>query len=203
MHKLKLTYFDMSGGRGEPARLAMHIGGIEFEDFRFQFGDFEDIKTSLPLKQVPVLTVDGRDITQCNSINRFVGKLSGLYPENNLQALLCDEIMAAVEDVMNGLVATFTMEAAAQQQAREALIAGPLTQFLKWAQTLLEKQGGEFFADNRLTVADLKMFVWITWLNSGQLDHIPTDLVARVAPKLNEHWQRIGQTPKIVAYYAA
>src|SRR2546429_4863078 len=30
MPKLKLTYFDFDGGRGEPARLALHIGGIAF-----------------------------------------------------------------------------------------------------------------------------------------------------------------------------
>jgi hypothetical protein len=31
MPKLKLTYFDFHGGRGEPARLALSIGGIPFE----------------------------------------------------------------------------------------------------------------------------------------------------------------------------
>ena len=30
MPKLKLTYFDFHGGRGEPARLALSIGGIPF-----------------------------------------------------------------------------------------------------------------------------------------------------------------------------
>ena len=34
MAKLKLTYFDFHGGRGEPARLALSIGGIAFEDDR-------------------------------------------------------------------------------------------------------------------------------------------------------------------------
>ena len=31
---LKLTYFDFHGGRGEPARIALSIGGIPFEDDR-------------------------------------------------------------------------------------------------------------------------------------------------------------------------
>ena len=31
MPKLKLTYFDFHGGRGEPAKLALSIGGIPFE----------------------------------------------------------------------------------------------------------------------------------------------------------------------------
>jgi hypothetical protein len=34
MSKLKLTYFDFHGGRGESARLALSIGGIPFEDDR-------------------------------------------------------------------------------------------------------------------------------------------------------------------------
>jgi hypothetical protein len=34
MPKLVLTYFDFDGGRGEPARLALTIGGIAFEDRR-------------------------------------------------------------------------------------------------------------------------------------------------------------------------
>ena len=71
MYKLKLTYFDIPG-RGEPARLAMHIGGIEFEDFRFPFDQFGEIKETTPLKQVPTLTVDGHQVTQSNGINRFV-----------------------------------------------------------------------------------------------------------------------------------
>jgi glutathione S-transferase len=39
MAKLKLTYFDFDGGRGEPARLALHIGGIAFEDQRISGKD--------------------------------------------------------------------------------------------------------------------------------------------------------------------
>jgi hypothetical protein len=34
MTKQKLTYFDFHGGRGEPARLALSISGIPFEDDR-------------------------------------------------------------------------------------------------------------------------------------------------------------------------
>ena len=40
MPKLKLTYFDFHGGRGEPARLALSIGGIPFEDDRVAPSDW-------------------------------------------------------------------------------------------------------------------------------------------------------------------
>ncbi|MEI6601831.1 MAG: glutathione S-transferase family protein, partial [Comamonadaceae bacterium] len=56
--------------------------------------------------------------------------------------------------------------------------------------------------DQRLTIADLKAFVFVRGLTSGRLDHIPTDLVQTVAPDLVAHVQRIAQTPAIAEYYA-
>ncbi len=203
MHQLKLTYFDIHGGRGEPARLALLIGGIDFEDFRFPFSQFPDIKKTTPLGQVPTLEIDGHVVTQSNSINRFVGKLTDLYPQDNLHALLCDEIMDAIEDATSKIVATFPLQGDEQKAAREALAAGPLTHYLQWVQSRLAEQGGEFFVGNKLSMADLKVFVWINSLNSGKLDHFPTDLVAKAAPKLNEHMQLIAKTPAIAAHYAA
>ena len=34
MRGFKLTYFDFDGGRAEPARLALKLGGLRFEDVR-------------------------------------------------------------------------------------------------------------------------------------------------------------------------
>ena len=47
MANLKLTYFDFHGGRGEPARLALSIGGIPFDDDRVAFADWEQRKDCL------------------------------------------------------------------------------------------------------------------------------------------------------------
>ena len=61
--------------------------------------------------------------------------------------------------------------------------------------------GGEYFADQRLTVADLKIFIWVRWLRSGVLDHIPKDLVDRVAPLLVKHSERVASHPGVAEYY--
>ena len=73
--------------------------------------------------------------------------------------------------------------------------------YLGWLQSQLLARGGEYFADNRLTVADLKVFVDMRGLNSGRLDHVPTDLVEKAAPALNLHMQRIAQMPEVLEYY--
>jgi len=202
MYNLKLCYFDFHGGRGEPARLAMHLGGIEFEDIRFPVSQFGEVKNTTPLGQVPTLTVNGKQITQCNAINRFVGKLSKLYPDDIYQALLCDEIMDATEDVISKIVATFSLEGEEQELARKDLINGSIADYLGWLQTKLEQQGGKYFIENRLTIADLRVFVWAKTLLSGNLDHIPASLIKESYPKIYQHFRRISEEPELIEYYA-
>ncbi len=202
MSQLKLTYFDFNGGRAEPARLALHIGGIAFEDSRFGFADFAEVRKSTPLGQVPVLHVDGVQVTQSDAITRYVGKLTGLYPLDAFQALLCDEVLDGVEDANVKLGTTFGLTGDALKEARTALVNGALPQYLGWLQTQLQAHGGQYFVDNRLTIADLKVFTFVRGLTSGRLDHVPTDLVEKIAPLLAAHTQRIAQTPAIAQYYA-
>lgn len=202
MPQLKLTYFDIHGGRAEPARLAMHIGGVAFEDHRFTFPEFAELRKTTPFGQVPTLHVDGVMVTQCDAINRYVGKLAGLYPSDPYQALLCDEVMYVVEDASVKLGPTYRLTGDAQKEARLALVNGHMPVYLAWLQSQLLAHGGVYFADNRLTIADLKVFVDVRGLNSGRLDHVPTDLVETVAPALNAHLRRIADLPAVVAYYA-
>lgn len=201
MSQLKITYFDFHGGRAEPARLAMHIGGIAFEDHRFAFADFPAVRKSTPFGQVPVLHIDGVLVTQSDAITRYVGKLTGLYPTDAYQALLCDEVLGAVEDINIKLTATFGLTGDALKDARTALVSGALTTYLQWLQAQLLAHGGLYFADQRLTVADLKVFAYVNGLMSGRLDHVPSDLVEKVAPALLAHRQRVADTPAIAQYY--
>jgi glutathione S-transferase len=202
MPQLKLSYFDFHGGRAEPARLALAIGGITFEDHRFAFPEFAEVRKTTPFGQVPVLHVDGVQVTQCDAILRYVGKLAGLYPTDPMQALFCDEVMFVVEEASMKIGPTFRMTGEEQKAARLALVNGSIPQYLGWLEQQLKAHGGEYFADQRLTVADLKVFVDVRGLNSGRLDHVPTDLVEKVAPALNAHTHRITQMPAVAAYYA-
>ena len=147
------------------------------------------------------LAIDGEVFTQSNSLNRYVGRLAGLYPEDALQALFCDETMDAVEDIGYHVGRTFGMKGDALREAREALMNGPLTCLIKGIDQLLTRGGGDYFADGRLTVADLKVFVQVRALEKGHLDHIPTTFVPELAPGLSKHCARISADPRVVAYY--
>lgn len=201
MPDYKLTYFDFPGGRGEPIRIVFHAAGIEFDDHRISFEEFMKSREGMRFNCAPVLHVDGVEVTQSNAMLRYVGKKAGLYPEDDLQALYCDEAMDAVEDLLHQIVHTFGLEGDDLKAAREKLKDGWLTIFVKGLADILERGGGKYFADNRLTVADLKVFVQIRSLRGGTLDHIPADFVDTLAPNLAEHEKRIAAEPVVVAYY--
>jgi glutathione S-transferase len=201
MAKLKLTYFDFDGGRGEPARLALHIGGIALEDHRIAGKDWPACRDKTPFLAMPTLEVDGQVVSQSNSINRYVGKLTGLYPKDDLQAFLCDEVMEAVEDISTRIAQTIDLPEDAKKKAREELAAGHITRYLEQFQARLKAAGGEYFADQHLTVADLKVVMLIRWLRSGVLDYVPKDLVDTVAPQLVKHFERVTSHPKVAEYY--
>jgi glutathione S-transferase len=159
------------------------------------------IKPNTPFGALPVLEVDGQTLAQSNAINCYVGKLTDLYPTDAWQAGLCDEVMEAVEDISTKIAATMFLPDEEKKTQRKALAEGPLPFYLTRLQQRLEAHGGRYFAADRLTVADLKVFVWLPHLKSGVLEHIPADLPDRVAPTLVEHYERVKNDPRVQAYY--
>lgn len=202
MSDLKLIYFDMHGGRGEPIRLALAMAGVPFEDERFGFEQWPERKESMPFGAVPVLEVDGKPLAQSNAITRYVGKLTGLYPADYWQAALCDEAMDAAEDLTNLVGATLFMPEDEKKARREELVAGAIPFYLSGLEKRLKANGGRYFADDRLTIADLKVAVLVRLFMSGLFDHIPTDITKTVAPALTEHHDRVVNDPAIKGYYA-
>lgn len=151
---------------------------------------------------MPVVKLDGVAYTQSNAMLRYFGRLADCYPQAPLEALKCDEIMGLSEDTTIQMVKTFGLEGDELKKARQALCDGVFKRYLTLLNSRLQAAGGKYFADQRLTVADLKVFVQIRAFVTGVLDHVPTDLVANTAPLVIEHMERIAKEPGVVAYYA-
>ena len=79
-------------GRAGAIRAALKLGKVPFDDVKLPFSEFAKERVShpdqFPLGQMPVLTVDGVVHTQSSAMLRWAGKKSGLYPTDDLQALL-------------------------------------------------------------------------------------------------------------------
>ena len=76
MH-LRLIYPKFPFWRAEVPRLALHLGGVAFENYHPTREEIREYKSDgrLPFGQVPILVVDGETIAQTGAIARFCGKL--------------------------------------------------------------------------------------------------------------------------------
>merc|ERR1712215_352945 len=97
---IKLSYFNVRG-RAETARLILAHAGVRYTDQRLTFDQFSTVKSKLPYGQLPTLKYDGEVVCQSISISRFLAKEFGLAGKDNIENAQCDEIVDAVNDIMN------------------------------------------------------------------------------------------------------
>ena len=196
----KLTYFDIPVSRGEECRLALFVAGVPFEDERLNRADWNERTKQSPYGALPILTVDGLgELAQSNAILRYVGVEHGLHPSAHWEAARHDEAMNAVEDLRAQLGPINRMkDPEEKKRAREELAKGYL---LDWAGYIEKQIAGPFFGGEKLQVADLKLFVMLTPLVKGVIDHIPADVFKPFA-KLTALFEAVKAHPKVVAWYA-
>src|SRR5450755_1730791 len=125
MTKPRLIYFDAPVSRGEECRLALHLGGVDFEDVRIKREDWPALKPTTPYGSVPVLEMPGHPpLAQSNAILVLVGRLHGLHPQDPFEAARHEAMMCHVEDLRAGVSPTLRIaDEAEKKQAREALVA--------------------------------------------------------------------------------
>jgi len=204
--KLKLTYFNM-GGRAEPIRLALYIGGIPFEDERLSFPQFGEQKAAgrFPNGSVPILEVDGVVHAQNLALLTYAGKLAGLYPFDLVDAARVAEALFSFEDVIAVIAPTFKLQGEEQKAARLALADGALKTWIARFDAQLAKNGSGYLVGKTLTVADVWLYHFVNGLKGlkgSSWDGIPTDWVNQFV-NVNAHHQLVDSHPKIQAYYAS
>jgi glutathione S-transferase len=75
MAKYELLYFN-GAGRAETIRLMLQASGVDWDDKRFGFQEWPEIKERTPLGAVPVLKID--DVSYCQSTVSLIASASYL-----------------------------------------------------------------------------------------------------------------------------
>jgi prostaglandin-H2 D-isomerase / glutathione transferase len=204
MH-IKLIYFDMPFWRAEVARLPLFLSNIEFEDFRITSDDNRYLKehgalrdgTSIPFRQLPVLVLEGQSIAQTGAIARICGKVSGMYPEDMIEAGRVDQIIDTVTDI-NELLNPSMREndPAIKKQMRIELSNGALTQYFGYLEELLKSNNSGWFVGNEMTIADIAVWSMLGWIAQGVLDDIPKDL-SKPFKRLTHLYNDISKQPDV------
>lgn len=193
----KIVYYAFQGRAGV-LRAAASIGGLSYED---EFTSSEEHKKAKEdgarrwsgPPELVVFDKDGKELVtlgQSNACARYIGKATGLYPENAVERALVDEIMDSTEDVYGVVSPTFSIKDEEKKKAARVALceADKLPYWLGKFEARLEeneKRGNKngYFVGDKLTIADLKAYYGFKFLVGGNLDHID-------GPKLIEPFKR-------------
>ncbi|CAD6190547.1 unnamed protein product [Caenorhabditis auriculariae] len=197
MPEYKLTYFNMMG-RAEPARLIFAYAGVAFVDERIERRDWPNMKPNMPHGQLPVLHVDGKRLAQSRTIERYLAKVFGLDGQDEWETAKMDELVSAVEDLLNHINPWFKEQDNAKKvEIFKALCDSEILPFIARFEALLLENKTGYFVGDTLSYADLAIFHIFWFLNTKIL---PGSL--RKYPKLHEFVERTAAIPRIKQWMA-
>ena len=202
--ELKIIYFNFPFWRAEVARIPLYISNTKFEDKRITSEEFSYIKengkmtdgTIIPFSQLPVLVIDGQSIAQTGAIARICGKISGFYPDSLVEAGKVDQIIDTATDI-NMLMRPSMREQDPDKKKlmRQELSKNDLPKYFGYLENLLQDEN-IWFAENRMTIADIAIWRLMGWLKSGVIDDIPQDITDDFN-KLNRVYNEVNNNTDI------
>uniref|UniRef100_A0A0G4FXK7 GST N-terminal domain-containing protein n=1 Tax=Chromera velia CCMP2878 TaxID=1169474 RepID=A0A0G4FXK7_9ALVE len=212
--KLRFFYFDAKG-TGEPLRLLMHHAQLPFEDVRLDRDLFTKKKSgAFSHLEVPSLVVDGTNVLiSATAIARYIGRTSGLYPDDPLQGAAVDALIEQAEDMAMGL--TVLEEKADRgfdclgepenEESAHAVIIKTINDYilprhLANFESRIAKARGEWIAHTaEPTIADFIIVSRLEWVTT--LKGINKNVLKKY-PCIDAYIKRFYQIPSVIAYYA-
>mmetsp|Transcript_15633 Transcript_15633/g.28045 ORF Transcript_15633/g.28045 Transcript_15633/m.28045 type:complete len:215 (+) Transcript_15633:91-735(+) len=208
MSDIELLYFNIAG-KARFIRLAFAIGGVEFKDTRLSRDGFNKAKEAgeCPYGQLPVLKVKGEALAQSTAILRYVGKITGLYPEDPILAAKVDSYMDLVEEPWDMLTNTmFPLRRGLKdwtdqekKEIRVTLNNEIIPAKLKFLDAVLQGSKSGYFLD-KISIADLKVHTFYKWLQMGILDHVST--ADYNLPGIEKMVDMVDKHPAVVKWFA-
>ena len=208
---ISFIYLDFPFWRAEIGKIALFMGGIDFENRVITREEFERVKkngclddgTVIPFHQFPCLVIDKQPIAQTGGIARFCGKLSGMYPkDDHILAANIDQFIDFATDI-TGLVSNCGAGQGLEAKIvlRKELVAGALARKLNILEKNLNEDEG-WMVGPKIGLPDIALWRLMGWLSSGTINGFPTDLLAdfpkvlRVCCAVDNH-QKIKEWVKL------
>lgn len=190
---IKLHYFK-GRGRAETTRWMLAINQIAFENVAIETPqDLAALRAAgkLPFDQMPLLEINGLNLSQSSAMIRYLARLGGLYGDDDNDAVWCDMIVGAVADF-----AEAPMQAAFQatDEIARATLRTRFSKFGPRFEARLADNGAGSCVGAGLSFADVVLAEAL----SGYLDWCP-DILAD-APLLDALHQRVISEPGIASY---
>jgi len=196
MADIKFTYFDLRV-KGEAARLLLAYSGEQWVDNRLTKPWIDPkpwtaLKPTYPWGQVPCLEYKGESYFQSMAICRFLARELGIAGKCNMEAARVDEIVDAIQDAVDA-----TLKYTSTQDKKKLLTDLTTVTYpdvLSKLEKRLKDNGGQWFAGNNLTWADLHLYFF-----AGTGDYIEPDVLWKY-PTLANLVYRVEALPNVAKW---
>ena len=188
-----LTYF-RGRGRAETTRWMLAATGVQFTNAAIDTPEeLAALRASgkLPFDQMPLLEIDGLNLSQSSAMVRYLARRAGLYGRSDTDAMWCDLVAGVTADLAE------TAIQAAFKPSAEVAVADLQARFAKFGPRIearIEAQGSGFCAADQLTFAD----VVLSEALSAYLEYCPDILID--TPRLERLYHDVVRMPDIAAY---
>ena len=123
MSTYKLIYFNAKG-RAENARLIFAQAGVKYEDVRLEKEEWAKLKPDTPTGMLPLLEVDGKQISGSGPISRFLAKRFDLAGKDDIEAAQLD----GISDVVTDFMVSFSRLFGVNDEAKKAELVKEITE---------------------------------------------------------------------------
>jgi len=201
MPSYKLTYFDARGS-AEPIRLLFAQAGIKYEDIRLTREQWPELKkqegdTSPPFKQLPILEVDGKVLSQTRTIARYIAKQAGLAGANDWEQAVCDSLVDSAADVQKGMYEMhFETDETKKAKITEKFESETMPAWFECLEkNFLAKTKSGWLVGDKMTWGDILIF--------SMLDTLTTHNMAKCLPKypgVDGNFKKVKEQPNIAKW---
>ena len=147
-------------------RLVFAQAGVKYEDVRLSNEEWAKLKPSTPTGQLPLLEVDGKQVTGSVPIARFLAERFGLAGGNDFENAQVAGIIDYIEDFKEKLITVY-LEKDKERQAKllNMLVSDDIPKYWGNIAKMIEKNNSEagWISGDKPTYADLSAYTAIEY----------------------------------------
>lgn len=173
MTEYKLVYFNFAA-LAEPIRWIFKLAKVEFDDERIEPEDWPNQKARFASGQVPLLLVDGKELTQSAAIGRYLATKFGFVTGDPYLDFKSDQVVDILTDGrLQWLKFIREQDTEAKAEVLKNLQDTVCPQILKQLSDIVSSSEGVYINGDKLTFGDLSLAHWLsTWMKTVSPDLI-------------------------------
>ena len=175
---IKLVYFDFNFWRIDILRLSLGYSKVPYKYERINRQEWSKEKEKFPFGQLPIMVIDDKQYAHTHSLARFCAIESKLYGDNNLKAMVIDQVIDWANEITNKIAPSIRAamkdrDLEKSKRLRAEFIKNDLFVWFSYLEKLFDQNSKKkIFFNDKFSMADIVAWRVTYWFYCGRLDQV-------------------------------